>query len=353
MGRTTIKDLARELGLSICTINKALTGKKRISEETRQRVLEAAQRMDYRPNRLAQALVRRPVSIGIIYPENWPGFFEPLIEGVRHGLKNLQDHNVRVKFFRVAGLSASAHLSGILGSFGGESPDGLIICPASADRPYSKNWNILVERNTPFIFLGSEVLGAPRLACFRMDGLRCGRMAAELLGQLTGGEPAAILIGRRDFPDHRNKIEGFTEEARRFSFKVLGDIETFDDPKVAYRVTRRLFSDHPEIRGLYVATDNSEGVCRYLIRQGAAEKVKLIVTGVSPEVRKMMDLGVARFTIYQNMEWQGRIAVRSLYRYLAERTAPPDEILVPPVIIMRNNFDLIRNYLAGYPEGIF
>ena len=77
MGRTTIKDLARELGLSVCTINKALTGKKRISEETRRRVLEAAQRMDYRPNRLAQALVRRPVSIGIIYPENWPGFFGP------------------------------------------------------------------------------------------------------------------------------------------------------------------------------------------------------------------------------------------------------------------------------------
>jgi LacI family transcriptional regulator len=51
----TIKDLAQELGLHFTTVSCALRGNGTISKATRERVLEAAKRMDYRPNRLAQA----------------------------------------------------------------------------------------------------------------------------------------------------------------------------------------------------------------------------------------------------------------------------------------------------------
>lgn len=51
----TIKDIATELGLHFTTVSCALRGDGTISQATRQRVLEAARKMDYRPNRLAQA----------------------------------------------------------------------------------------------------------------------------------------------------------------------------------------------------------------------------------------------------------------------------------------------------------
>ena len=45
MERITIKDIAARLGVSICTVNKALTGKPRIGEATRLRIIEEAQRI--------------------------------------------------------------------------------------------------------------------------------------------------------------------------------------------------------------------------------------------------------------------------------------------------------------------
>ncbi len=51
----TIKDLAQELGLHFTTVSCALRGNGTISKATRERVLKTAKRMDYRPNRLAQA----------------------------------------------------------------------------------------------------------------------------------------------------------------------------------------------------------------------------------------------------------------------------------------------------------
>ena len=59
--RATIKDIARELGLSIATVSRALSKDRKVSaqvtEETRGRVMQKAAELDYRPNLLAQGFV--------------------------------------------------------------------------------------------------------------------------------------------------------------------------------------------------------------------------------------------------------------------------------------------------------
>lgn len=50
----TIYDLAREAGVSISTVSKALSGSYTISEKTRRHVLETARRLQYKPNARAQ-----------------------------------------------------------------------------------------------------------------------------------------------------------------------------------------------------------------------------------------------------------------------------------------------------------
>jgi DNA-binding LacI/PurR family transcriptional regulator len=67
---TTIKDLARELNLSVSTVSYALNGGPRsVSEEVRERVLRAAERLEYRPSRIARTLVtRRTHTLGVVIP---------------------------------------------------------------------------------------------------------------------------------------------------------------------------------------------------------------------------------------------------------------------------------------------
>src|SRR4051812_16785391 len=53
----TIKDVAQRAGVAVSTISHALTGKRPVSAQTRQRIFEAIEELGYRPNHQAQALV--------------------------------------------------------------------------------------------------------------------------------------------------------------------------------------------------------------------------------------------------------------------------------------------------------
>jgi DNA-binding LacI/PurR family transcriptional regulator len=80
---TTLKDLARMLNLSESTISRALRDHPRISIETRRRVKELAERMDYVPNQLAVNLLRqRTNTIGVIVPRIGYHLYATAISGM-------------------------------------------------------------------------------------------------------------------------------------------------------------------------------------------------------------------------------------------------------------------------------
>ena len=64
--RVTIRDVSAAVGVSIATVNRALNGKPRVSEETRKKILKTAEEMGFRANRAAQALSRNTIKIGVI-----------------------------------------------------------------------------------------------------------------------------------------------------------------------------------------------------------------------------------------------------------------------------------------------
>ena len=85
--RVTIKDVAEKAGLSVSTVSLVLNNKPhRISEETRQRVLEVARQMNYRPNRLAVGLIKnRTNTIGLLIPDITNMFFAEIAKGAEMG----------------------------------------------------------------------------------------------------------------------------------------------------------------------------------------------------------------------------------------------------------------------------
>jgi LacI family transcriptional regulator len=93
MKNINIKDLARELGLSVSTISKALHDSYEISEETKRRVLETAQRLNYVPNPYASSLRgRRSKNIGVVIPEVADSFFSLAINGIESVAKEKGYH---------------------------------------------------------------------------------------------------------------------------------------------------------------------------------------------------------------------------------------------------------------------
>lgn len=67
--RTTIRDVARKAGVSVATVSNVFNGIQKVSETTRERILEIAKEMDYQPNMLARSLsMQRSGMIGLLLP---------------------------------------------------------------------------------------------------------------------------------------------------------------------------------------------------------------------------------------------------------------------------------------------
>jgi LacI family transcriptional regulator len=81
--KARIKDLAKELNLSVATISKALKDSHEISPETKKRVLELAARLNYSPNPYASGLRRKNShTIAVVLPEVADSFFSEAINGI-------------------------------------------------------------------------------------------------------------------------------------------------------------------------------------------------------------------------------------------------------------------------------
>lgn len=79
----TIKDIARELGISVSTVSRALQNHPDISEQTKVIVRECARKLNYKPNVLASNLrTNKNTTIGVVIPELNHHFFSSVLDGI-------------------------------------------------------------------------------------------------------------------------------------------------------------------------------------------------------------------------------------------------------------------------------
>jgi LacI family transcriptional regulator len=94
--KVTLKQIARELDVSISTVSKSLKDSAEISEDTRQKVQAFAKLYNYKPNNIALSLKNKKTkTIGIIIPEIVHHFFATVISGVEN-VANEHGYNVIV-----------------------------------------------------------------------------------------------------------------------------------------------------------------------------------------------------------------------------------------------------------------
>ena len=80
----TIKHIAAALNISISTVSRALHDAYDVSAETRKKVMELAERMDYQPNLYAVNLVKRETkTIGVLLPEIATPYFSQVVKGIQ------------------------------------------------------------------------------------------------------------------------------------------------------------------------------------------------------------------------------------------------------------------------------
>ena len=81
--RTSLKDLAEQLGVSIATVSRALRNSHEVSDDMKKRVQELAKSLNYRPNPFAQSLRKEaPRIIGVVLPNMVTHYYAAVLDGI-------------------------------------------------------------------------------------------------------------------------------------------------------------------------------------------------------------------------------------------------------------------------------
>ena len=149
--KITISDIAEALGVSTTTVSRAISGKGRIGADTRERVLAYIDKMDYKPNFLAQGLAKsRTFHIGMLLPENCEladmSFFVNCMQGVCEQAA-LQNYDIVM----ISGLEDD--ISNLERMVDNHKVDGIIV-----SRSQEKDTAItyLKNQSIPFVLIGSS-----------------------------------------------------------------------------------------------------------------------------------------------------------------------------------------------------
>jgi len=181
---TTIRDVARACGVHISTVSRTFSAPHLVNPETRSRVLATAEKLDYRPNRAARALITgRTHNLGLIVADIANPFFPPLIKAAESQAR-MHDNHVFV-----ADTNEDPAVEEDLVRALARQVDGLLLCSPRMS-------NSLIEqlsREVPLVVVNRLVAGLP---CVVMDVAAGARAAINHLVTL-GHHRLALLGGPR------------------------------------------------------------------------------------------------------------------------------------------------------------
>jgi LacI family transcriptional regulator len=169
----TMKDIARELGVSVVTVSKVIRNHADIGQETRQRVLKRVKELNYQPNPAARALVTgKTYTAGLIVPDLMHPFFAEVATGLSNILRR-KNYCLLISSSQGDPELERQEIKRLLN----RRLDAIVI--ASTQRTV-ESFRRIEEQKVPYILLDRAFLGLP--ANFvGVDDIQMGRIATEHL----------------------------------------------------------------------------------------------------------------------------------------------------------------------------
>lgn len=348
----TVKDIANYLQISLSTVNKALTGKPGISEARRQEVLEVAHRLGYQVNFAAQALSRRPMHIGAVFHTVFQSFWQEARLGLEEELKALQQWNVTYEICDVGNrLESEQALERLLDG----RADAVILCTPTllTGRDIFEKLN---RSGIPVFLLGGGCPPIQARCTIGVDSGITGNLAADLITlALHSRDKLAVFTASKDNSIHTKKVDAFASAVHERGFTLAGIYETQDEDEIAAACVRKLYRDHPDVRGIYITSASGKAVFDYVRGLPQDRRPIIVATDIYNELRAAVADGIVQASIYQNQELMGRLAAKTAYDYLLSTNSyqtsalsqPPTHLNVIPKVYLRSNIAAdTREYLA-------
>ena len=241
--RTSLKDLAQELGVSIATVSRALHSSPEIGLEMQNRVKELAKRLNYRPNPFAQSLRKEaPKVIGVVVPNLVTHYYAAVLDGI--------EDEARRAGYSVISINTHENFKDeqqAIDNFISLHVVGIIACLAQSTTDYA-HFETLNDMGIPLVFFGRTCM-TDRFSSVTANGDEAAQQATQHLID-TGSRRIAFIGGPNHLDMVRRRKHGYLEALRESRIPIDRELVVCDsiDYDVAMQNTIKLLQrpDRPD-----------------------------------------------------------------------------------------------------------
>ncbi len=328
MRRVTIRDVAAAAGVSIGTASKALNGQGKLRAETRERVAEAAQRLGFAPNTLAQALLAgRSFTVGLITTDSFGRFSIPVMLGAEDALGTGQ-----VSVFMCDTRDDPIREKRYVEMLAARQVDGLIV----TGRRIEPRPPVSAGPGIPVVYAMTQPLGEDGPAVLP-DDEGGGRAAAE---HLLGGGRRRIghIAGPERFLCTRKRAAGFGSTLAAAGLRPHGGVRFGEwSEHWGREAARQLLADQPDTDAVFCGSDQiARGVADTLREAGRTIPGDVALVGFDNWEPMAIGAQPSLTSVDMCLEEVGRAAAELLLAAIADEPAHGTRT-VPTRLVVRQS----------------
>ena len=337
----TLKDIAREAGVSLATVDRVLHNRPGVRPDTVRRVQDTIARNAFQPH-VAAAELRsrpRPHRFAFVMPSGPNPFMQQIQSYLGEMSTWLSAPPDQVCEMVATDVFDPSVLAASLEALSGDC-DGVAV--VALDHPGVRAAiDDLVDVGTKVVTLVSDVPSSRRHHYVGIDNIAAGRTAGALVGRLVGEKSGkvAIVAGSQGLRDHAERIFGFNQVmASEFpDLAVLPVLEGRDEDDRSERLLARLLGRHADIVGLYNVGAGTQGVASALSEAGRDRRMVFVAHDITALTRRLLLQGAMDAAISQNPGHEARAAVRVLLALARGEPILREQEKIRIDIVMRDN----------------
>lgn len=320
-GKVTLRDVAREAGVSVATVSYVLNNTGSVSENVRKQVRIAVKLLGYVPNLSAQAMrTGRTKTIGMILPDLRNPFFPELAQSVENAARN----NDLAVFLVDTQESQTAEAEGIfkLIQYGVE---GIVWCPSS-DIDYFKEYST----DIPVVIIDRPL---PNYDNVYSDYIKGGKLLAQYILS-EGHRKIGLISGPQSFESALQRRRGFLEELGS-SAEVIWEVENSFSMELADETRAKLLQQDVSV---VVAANDMIAIAAIKILNQNKIKVPETISIVGFDGIPWSDIVQPPLTtMKQPLSELGKEAVNLLMRRIENPEASMKSVILDVDLIVRES----------------
>ncbi|MDA3812400.1 MAG: substrate-binding domain-containing protein [Spirochaetaceae bacterium] len=357
--RITQKDIARENGVSLLTVSRALNNSGYVSKELKKRILEYAKVNNYIPHKASQALVRNKVHKLALFSSSLPAYFwEEIDKGVQLAADQIRPFNYEVQYTKIHVTDSPGYIKAIEQTIN-EGVDAVAIVN---QRHFNmkKIFSMLEAADIPYITFNTDAYESKRICFVGSDYRAGGRLAAEYIGKSLyfANNPKVLVIQHINevIDDYTatdingERLEGFESFMKSsfpdINYKIEYITTRMESMELDHQIEKILKEKKNDVHAIYLIPAFNTPFLKALEKLDFHNTIT-ILHDIDPSATHLLQTQLLTAVIHQEPIFQGYYAVKTLEHIVgSQQRTEMEGVEIVSNLILSENRNVFQNHHA-------